>query len=71
MITQIASTATKNLGGQKQLIRRPTAKVTASIPLLKLQRLRILIPPQTAYNTVYREIVKMLLNLILLHIPRL
>lgn len=44
IITQIAKTATKNRGGQKQLIRRPTAKVTPTTPLLKLHLL-IISPP--------------------------
>ena len=45
IITQIASAATKNLGGQKQLINKPIAKTSASIPLPELQRLRISLPP--------------------------
>ena len=46
IITHIANTATKNLGGQKQLIRRPNAKVSAKAPLPELHLLRILIPPK-------------------------
>ena len=48
IITQIASIATKNLGGQKQLIKRPNAKVSPIAPLLKLKHFRISFPP---YNT--------------------
>ena len=58
IITQIASIATKNLGGQKQLISSPKAKVRPKAPLLMLKRLRISFPP---YNTVYRENEKVLL----------
>ncbi len=49
IITQTASTATKNLGGQKQLIKSPPAKAIAVKPLLNLIFLRILFPP---YNTI-------------------
>lgn len=45
IITQTASTATKNLGGQKQLINSPTANDTPIKPLLKQNRLRISYPP--------------------------
>ena len=45
IITQIASIATKNLGGQKQLISSPKAKVRPTAPLLTLKRLRISFPP--------------------------
>lgn len=45
IITQILNTATKNLGGQKQLISNPNAKVNAMGPLLKLHRFRISFPP--------------------------
>ena len=45
IITQIASIATKNLGGQKQLISSPKAKVSPIAPLFKLKRLRISFPP--------------------------
>lgn len=45
IITQTANTATKNLGGQKQLMSSPKAKVSANIPLLKLYGFRILHPP--------------------------
>lgn len=46
IITQIASTPTNNLGGQKQLIKSPTAKTIAIIPLFVLPDLRrIAIPP--------------------------
>lgn len=48
-ITQTASTATKNLGGQKQLIKSPPAKEIAIKPLLNVNLLRILLPP---YNTI-------------------
>lgn len=46
IITQIASTATKNFGGQKQLISSPTAKVIATTPLLTfLLHFLIFLPP--------------------------
>ena len=48
IITQTASIATKNLGGQKQLISKPKAKVSPIAPLFKLKRFRISFPP---YNT--------------------
>ena len=48
IITQTASIATKNLGGQKQLISKPKAKVSPIAPLLMLKRFRISFPP---YNT--------------------
>ena len=54
IITHIANTATKNLGGQKQLIRRPNAKVSANAPLPELHLLRILIPPKSFGFTVTR-----------------
>ena len=47
IITQIANTTTKNLGGQKQLTNNPNAKVNANNPLLKLQRFFIIRPPAT------------------------
>ena len=54
MITQIANTATKNLGGQKQLMRSPTEKVIAMAPLLvPPQRFLIKIPPQVTCTTLY------------------
>ena len=53
MITQIANTATKNLGGQKQLMRSPTAKVIATAPLLGPQRFFIKTPPQVTCTTLY------------------
>ena len=49
IITQIASTATKNLGGQKQLTKSPTANAIAVSPLFKLKPRRIFTPP---YNTI-------------------
>lgn len=48
-ITQIASAATKNRGGQKQLSKSPTENEIAMKPLLNENRFRILIPP---YNTI-------------------
>ena len=49
IITHIASTATRNFGGQKQLISKPQANVSPISPLLQLQpqplRLRIQHPP--------------------------
>ena len=46
IITQIASIATKNLGGQKQLISKPKAKTIPIRPLFVLLHfLRIFIPP--------------------------
>lgn len=48
-ITQIASAATKNRGGQKQLNKSPTEKEIATKPLLNEIRLRILTPP---YNNI-------------------
>ena len=51
IITQIAKTATKNRGGQKQLTSNPTAKVTEIMPLLERPRLRIFIPPLLPFTT--------------------
>jgi hypothetical protein len=47
IITQTARTATKNLGGQKQLIKRPPANDIATNPLFKENLLRIIVPPYT------------------------
>ena len=50
IITQIASTPTNNLGGQKQLIKSPPANAIAIKPLLEAPWcFRILFPP---YNTI-------------------
>jgi hypothetical protein len=49
IITQIASTPIKSLGGQKQLIKSPPANAIAIKPLLKPWCLRIMFPP---YNTI-------------------
>ncbi len=56
IITQIASTPTNNLGGQKQLIKSPPAKAIAVKPLLNLLCLRILFPPYN--NIILRKIKK-------------
>ncbi|HCD82101.1 MAG TPA: hypothetical protein DEQ65_07090 [Ruminococcaceae bacterium] len=62
MMTQIASTATRHRGGQKQLISNPQAKVTAVKPLFGRHRLRIFVPPYIRLTlTVYKGILKMLL----------
>ena len=46
IITQMAKTAIKKRGGQKQLIKSPKAKFIATRPLLNLH-LRISLPPDT------------------------
>ena len=53
MITHTARIATRHLGGRKQLIKRPQAKVRPIAPLLQLKRFRIIIPPYPVYITVY------------------
>ena len=67
IITQIASTATKNLGGQKQLMRSPTAKVIAMAPLLDPpQRFLIKSLPQVTCITLYGGKQKELLSMFIL-----
>ena len=48
-IIQIANTAIKNFGGQKQLISNPSAKYIANPPPLNLF-LRITLPPDCGIN---------------------
>jgi hypothetical protein len=55
IITQTASTATKNRGGQKQLIKSPPANEIATKPLLKENLFRIIVPP---YNNIISGINK-------------
>lgn len=54
IITQSASIATKNLGGQTQLSIRPKAKANEHIPLLRPKFLRIFYPPLASSITVYK-----------------
>lgn len=66
MITQTASTATKNFGGQKQLMSRPNANVSAAKPLLIFRLHRIFFPPEihlVATLTLYKN-TKNLLQII-------